>query len=43
MSIAVEHLEKLRTLPDRLKAVLTGQDVAIDLVAERLQHGEHRK
>lgn len=40
MSIAAEHLEKLRTLPDRLKAVLTGQDVAIDLVAERLQHGE---
>jgi ATP-dependent Clp protease ATP-binding subunit ClpA len=40
MSIAAEHLEKLRTLPDRLKAVLTGQDSAIDLVAERLQHGE---
>jgi ATP-dependent Clp protease ATP-binding subunit ClpA len=35
-----EHREKLRTLPMRLKAVLTGQDMAIDLVAERLQHGE---
>lgn len=32
--------EKLRTLPTRLKALLTGQDMAIDLVAERLQHGE---
>jgi ATP-dependent Clp protease ATP-binding subunit ClpA len=32
--------EKLRTLPARLKAVLTGQDMAIDLVTERLQHGE---
>ena len=40
MTIAAEHLEKLRTLPDRLKAMLTGQDTAIDLVAERLQHGE---
>jgi ATP-dependent Clp protease ATP-binding subunit ClpA len=35
-----EHREKLRTLPTRLKALLTGQDMAIDLVAERLQHGE---
>jgi len=34
------HREKLRTLPMRLKALLTGQDMAIDLVAERLQHGE---
>ncbi len=32
--------EKLRTLPMRLKTLLTGQDMAIDLVAERLQHGE---
>ena len=40
MTIAAEHLEKLRTLPDRLKAQLTGQDAAIELVAERLQHGE---
>jgi ATP-dependent Clp protease ATP-binding subunit ClpB len=32
--------EKLRTLPARLKAVLTGQNMAIDVVAERLQHGE---
>lgn len=35
-----ENREKLRTLPIRLKALLTGQDSAIDLVAERLQHGE---
>ncbi len=34
------HLERLRTLPARLKSLLTGQDIAIDLVAERLQHGE---
>lgn len=34
------HREKLRTLPMRLKTHLTGQDTAIDLVAERLQHGE---
>ncbi|MFT3783718.1 MAG: AAA family ATPase [Nibricoccus sp.] len=32
--------EQLRSLSTRLKAVLTGQDMAIDLVAERLQHGE---
>ena len=32
--------ERLRTLPMRLKTLLTGQDRAIDLVAERLQHGE---
>ena len=35
-----EQREKLRTLPARLKAVLTGQNMAIDVVAERLQHGE---
>lgn len=35
-----QHREQLRTLPARLKTRLTGQDVAIDLVAERLQHGE---
>lgn len=40
MEYANEHREKLRTLPMRLKALLTGQDMAIDLVAERLQHGE---
>jgi ATP-dependent Clp protease ATP-binding subunit ClpA len=34
--------ERLRTLPTRLKAMVRGQDVAIDLVAERLQHGELR-
>src|SRR3954467_15895652 len=32
--------EKLRSLPDRLKARLRGQELAIDRVAERLQHGE---
>jgi len=35
-----EHREKLLTLPTRLKTYLTGQDMVIDLVAERLQHGE---
>ena len=35
-----EKREKLRTLPARLKHMLTGQDAAIDLVSERLQHGE---
>ncbi len=30
MTIAAEHLEKLRALPDRLKAQLTGQDAAIE-------------
>jgi len=40
MTLTEAHREKLRTLPMRLKAVLTGQDMAIDLVAERLQHGE---
>ncbi|MGC4073968.1 MAG: AAA family ATPase [Nibricoccus sp.] len=34
------HREKLRTLPTRLKALINGQDMPIDLVAERLQHGE---
>ncbi len=40
MALAEAHREKLRTLPRRLKSLLTGQDLAIDLVAERLQHGE---
>jgi ATP-dependent Clp protease ATP-binding subunit ClpB len=40
MNAKDSHREKLRTLPTRLKAMLTGQDMAIDLVAERLQHGE---
>ncbi len=40
MGLAEAHREKLRTLSQRLKALLTGQDLAIDLVAERLQHGE---
>ena len=40
MVLTNEHCEKLRTLPQRLKVRLIGQDLAIDLVAERLQHGE---
>ncbi len=40
MAIADSQIEKLRSLPARLKARLTGQDRAIDLVSERLQHGE---
>jgi ATP-dependent Clp protease ATP-binding subunit ClpA len=35
-----EQREKLRTLGTRLKSALTGQDMAIELVTERLQHGE---
>lgn len=38
--ISAADLEKLRTLPARLKERITGQDAAIDAVAERLQHGE---
>lgn len=38
--LTTQHREQLRTLPARLKKLLTGQDAAIDLVAERLQHGE---
>jgi len=40
MSFTEPQRENLRTLPTRLKSLLTGQDKAIDLVAERLQHGE---
>jgi ATP-dependent Clp protease ATP-binding subunit ClpA len=40
MGLAEAHREKLRTLPLRLKALITGQDHAIERVAERLQHGE---
>lgn len=40
MQTADEQREKLRTLATRLKSLLTGQDPAIDLVTERLQHGE---
>ena len=40
MQITDTKRENLRSLPERLKAALTGQDRAIDLVAERLQHGE---
>jgi ATP-dependent Clp protease ATP-binding subunit ClpA len=40
MNITDAGREKLRMLPARLKSALIGQDVAIDLVAERLQHGE---
>lgn len=40
MNLTAEQRENLRTLPIRLKHLLKGQDMAIDLVAERLQHGE---
>ena len=40
MTITEEQREKLRLLPARLKASLIGQDMVIDQVAERLQHGE---
>ncbi len=40
MNLTDTQRESLRTLPARLKAVITGQDHAIGLVAERLQHGE---
>jgi ATP-dependent Clp protease ATP-binding subunit ClpB len=40
MSFTEAQRETLRTLPTRLKSLLTGQDTAIDLVTERLQHGE---
>lgn len=40
MTITDPQREKLRTLPVRLKSRLTGQNMAIDRVAERLQHGE---
>jgi ATP-dependent Clp protease ATP-binding subunit ClpA len=40
MTLSDAHREKLRTLGTRLKAAITGQDMAIDLVVERLQHGE---
>lgn len=40
MTITEEQREKLRLLPVRLKASLIGQDMVIDQVAERLQHGE---
>jgi ATP-dependent Clp protease ATP-binding subunit ClpB len=40
MSFSISQRERLQTLPSRLKAMVRGQDVAIELVAERLQHGE---
>lgn len=40
MNLSGQQRERLRTLPARLKAILTGQDRVIDQVAERLQHGE---
>ena len=40
MKIPEQQRERLRALPERLKAIITGQDRAIDLVSERLQHGE---
>lgn len=40
MTLTGAQRERLLSLPRRMKAVLTGQDLAIDQVAERLQHGE---
>jgi len=40
MSFTEAQRENLQNLPTRLKGLLTGQDTAIDLVTERLQHGE---
>jgi ATP-dependent Clp protease ATP-binding subunit ClpA len=40
MTLNQEQREKILSLPSQLKAVLTGQDPVIGLVAERLQHGE---
>jgi ATP-dependent Clp protease ATP-binding subunit ClpA len=40
MSFDQEQREKLLGLSAELKAVITGQDAVIDLVADRLQHGE---
>jgi ATP-dependent Clp protease ATP-binding subunit ClpB len=40
MTITDAARERLRTLPTRLKKVLTSQDRAIEVVSERLQHGE---
>lgn len=42
MLLTSAQRERLHMLPARLKAMIRGQDVAIDLVAERLQHGELR-
>ncbi len=39
-SLGEDRREKLRSLPGRLKTLITGQDHVIDRVAERLQHGE---
>lgn len=38
--VSETHREKLRALPSRLKTEIVGQDPAVDIVAERLQHGE---
>jgi len=40
MTLTDTQLERLRMLPARLKAVITGQERAIEAVSERLQHGE---
>ncbi len=40
MKIPEQQRERLRALPERLKSIIIGQDRAIDLVVERLQHGE---
>jgi ATP-dependent Clp protease ATP-binding subunit ClpA len=40
MRLTEDRREKLRSLASRLKARVKGQDAAVDLVAERLLHGE---
>ena len=36
----MEHIARLRELPQRLRGTIIGQDDAVELVAEKLQHGE---
>jgi ATP-dependent Clp protease ATP-binding subunit ClpA len=38
--VVEDRIDHLRGLPERLRRSITGQDHAINLVAERLQHGE---
>lgn len=40
MSLSDNQREKLLSLPERLRSHITGQDHAIELVTERLRHGE---
>jgi ATP-dependent Clp protease ATP-binding subunit ClpB len=40
MTLPDNERSRLRSLPARLKELIIGQDAAVELVAERLQHGE---